>query len=380
MGRGEPLPRIYVWSPFVRVTHLLIALSIFGALFSGFFKPLFSLHLFFGSLVFVLLIARILYGFFGTTYERFSHFDFSWRDLRYYFLHLFRDKRSYIGHNPAASWVMIFIILGGVAVTLTGLLLLGAMYERGPLDFLGKILYFWGDFLKKAHQLIALAILIASLIHIIGTLIEHFYHRTRIIDSMVHGYKPYEGKDLHPSILQSLFGIGAILLSLTIAFYAANDRSYREFLALHDLYPVEFRRECSSCHTLYPPQWLPSSSWKIIMQDLKGHFGKDAKEYVKHPEIIQTYLLAHSSEHHPSYFPHAITRSNLQSQKYRLSRISFIRELHAKIPPKLFEHPAIKTRSNCQACHLHFDEGILQPEEIRIPDISFREALQIYLR
>ncbi|NLC28552.1 MAG: cytochrome B, partial [Campylobacteraceae bacterium] len=118
--------RIYVWSKVTRLFHWGLVAAFITTLISAKFSNALLIHVSAGSTMGILLFLRIIWGFTGPKYSRFRNFDFNLKDLLYYFLNLFKDKKLYIGHNPAASWATFLLIILGIATTFSGWLLMGA--------------------------------------------------------------------------------------------------------------------------------------------------------------------------------------------------------------------------------------------------------------
>jgi len=122
---------IKVWDIAIRVFHWTLVGFYALAFISS--DNLSKLHVFFGYSVLVLVLFRILYGFAGPKYARFS--DFLYRPSRiadYLKGLLIGRPKHYVGHNPAGGFMIVILLLSLLSLTLTGLKAYGVK-GHGPL-------------------------------------------------------------------------------------------------------------------------------------------------------------------------------------------------------------------------------------------------------
>ena len=123
---------IRVWDPFIRVFHwsLVVAFSI--AYLSGEDESL--LHIYSGYIVLGLVAFRLLWGIIGTRYARFTNFIYSPGEVvRYLKSIIERKPLHYVGHNPAAGWMIVALLLCLLVVTVSGLKVYAIEEGLGPL-------------------------------------------------------------------------------------------------------------------------------------------------------------------------------------------------------------------------------------------------------
>lgn len=125
--------RAYVWTKITRYFHWILVVCIAITFISAKFENGLLVHIAFGSIAGGLLTFRLIWGFMGPTYAKFSHFNFSPYDLGYYLTNLFKDRKIYAGHNPAASWATVLLIIFGFFCTVSGVFLVGSEEDRGLL-------------------------------------------------------------------------------------------------------------------------------------------------------------------------------------------------------------------------------------------------------
>ena len=97
------------------------------------FDDLVYFHAAFGVIFGVAIVFRIVWGFIGTKYSKFS--DFKFQGLISYFGSFLGKKERFIGHNTASSIASIIILALGFVCVLSGLVLYGVDKNHGIFDF-----------------------------------------------------------------------------------------------------------------------------------------------------------------------------------------------------------------------------------------------------
>jgi len=167
--------RILVWDIPTRIFHWVLALSFAGAFLTAETERYRDLHISLGYLMLGLIAFRVVWGFVGSPYARFSSFTFRPAEVVDYLKSLLnRTPKHYLGHNPAGA-VAIFLLLGLTLLTgVSGALL---HYEVG------------GEVFEEVHEFFANAMLAVVGVHIAGVIVSSVLHRENLIRSMVTGYK-----------------------------------------------------------------------------------------------------------------------------------------------------------------------------------------------
>ena len=172
-----PAPRTtLVYDLPTRVFHILFA-GLFVTAFTianvADESPAFPYHMLAGALLAALVILRVIWGFAGTRYARFSSFELKPGNLIDYFRALFRGgTRTWAGHNPASSWAALTMI--GLAA---GLAITGVLMVNGHEQY------------EDVHEVLANAFLAIALLHVAGVLVHQLRHRDGFAFSMVDGHK-----------------------------------------------------------------------------------------------------------------------------------------------------------------------------------------------
>ncbi len=371
------MTRSYIWPIVTRFAHLLLILFFAISYLLGDFEELLSLHVAFGLALAVVLFFRVLWGFVGPKYSRFSDFNFSLKDLMRYLLNPFSKTKEYIGHNPASSWAIVAMFVVGFLTTISGLLLYGIQENHGIFAFLHNSFYRDMEFLEDAHELFANLFVAIVLVHIAGSLLDKFVKNGDAIDSMISGYKKTKNKIVvELNLFQKIFAIiwiGVSLFSLyylifTNNIFVATHYEKQDYAALHS----DFVEECASCHIIYPPYLLPKKSWEIMMSDLENHFGDDASLDDETNLSILNFLKQRSAENstHQAAFGILKSLKDRNDTIIAISQTPYWKEIHKDIDEKIYKSEQVKSRANCAACHVDFEKGLLENHLIKMPKVE----------
>jgi len=174
---------IRVWDPFVRAFHWALALSFAVAWLSS--ETMERVHDAAGYVAGALVAARIVWGFVGPGYARFSEFVRSPATVLFYLKAMAEgSERRFIGHNPAGGAMIVVLLAAMAAVVATGWLLTTDA--------------FWGSTAAQhAHSIVAHGVLLLVFVHLAGVALASVRHRENLVQSMVGGVKrPAEPGDV----------------------------------------------------------------------------------------------------------------------------------------------------------------------------------------
>lgn len=158
----------------------------------------FGYHMICGMVLTLAIFLRILWGFWGTHYARFSSFALHPRDLIHYFRNVFNSQApTWPGHNPASSWSAL-----GMMVLVLGLGVSGYAMVTGGDKFS----------IKEVHEILAYSLFAVIMMHVGGLLLHTFVHRDRLIISMFTGSKLTRDGDKRPVKLHGTLGVLALAL------------------------------------------------------------------------------------------------------------------------------------------------------------------------
>jgi len=178
-----------VWDGPVRLTHwamvlLLIAL-IATALIGG---DAMDWHMRAGEAMLALVVFRIVWGFVGSPYARFSSFVRGPAQVAAYARSIVRPPRQFhIGHNPLGGWMVILLLLALLVQAGTGLFSNDDILTDGPLvRFITKDL---SDAISSIHRKNAWIVVTLACFHIAAVLFYLLALRENLIRPMIAGSK-----------------------------------------------------------------------------------------------------------------------------------------------------------------------------------------------
>lgn len=130
---------------------------------------------------------------------------------------------------------------------------------------------------------------------------------------------------------------------------------------------AEYTQECSSCHFLYQPGFLPARSWIAIVDGSDKHFGEDLAIVDADRKKVIDFLTANSAERSDFRWSAKILKQVGSETPERITELAYIKKEHRKIKPDVFKRPSIGTHSNCGACHPKGAQGDFEEDSVVIP-------------
>jgi cytochrome b len=167
--------RILVWDLPTRLFHWLLASTFAGAWLTADSERWIDVHVTLGYTFAGLIAFRVLWGFVGSRYARFSSFVAGPQAVRRYLWSMltFRPER-HVGHNPAGGWAVLALLGLGALTALAGFL---SFNDYG------------GHWLEELHEGAAGAMLGLVFVHIVAVLVSSLLHRENLVRAMVTGLK-----------------------------------------------------------------------------------------------------------------------------------------------------------------------------------------------
>jgi Ni/Fe-hydrogenase 1 B-type cytochrome subunit len=217
---------VYVWQVPVRVTHWLIALSLFVLSGTGIYigRPFMTvpgdagqwfvmgwmriIHLYAAIVFTCAVLARVIWMFTGNKYARWDKFLAIHRTrqkgilptvLFYSFL---RDKPpAYVGHNPVAGSAYLLVFGLYFLAIGTGLVMYAPSAEVGsPLRWFASLAPLFGglQIARWIHHVVMWLLLGFTLHHVYSAVLVSSIEKNGTIDSIIAGYKWVPRHDLGP--------------------------------------------------------------------------------------------------------------------------------------------------------------------------------------
>jgi cytochrome b len=205
------MKRILIWDLPTRLFHALLAASFVGAFVIANVaddeSSAFRWHMLLGGVMAFMVALRVIWGFVGSRWARFSSFVFGPGAVIEYFQSIVTGEgKRYPGHNPGASWGIYLMLALSLGLAITGV-------SMGT----------GGELAEELHEVMAFALAAVVGAHVLGVVLHTVRHRDNIIASMVHGYKEGEPEDAIP---RSHPLVGVVFLALTGAWTYGVVTSY----------------------------------------------------------------------------------------------------------------------------------------------------------
>jgi len=202
---------IRVWDPLVRIFHWSLVLAFVVAYLSG--EEESDIHIYAGYIIAGLLAFRLLWGFVGSRYARFSDFWYAPRDIIGYIKDMLSGSpKHYLGHNPAGAAMIFALLLSLVVVTYSGLKVYAIEEGAGPLaqgTEISLITSAYADdddddehgeygeheedeeeeFWEEIHEASANFVLFLVILHIAGVFVAGKLHDENLVKAMITGNK-----------------------------------------------------------------------------------------------------------------------------------------------------------------------------------------------
>jgi cytochrome b len=209
---------VRIWDLPTRVFHWVLALCIFCSLTSAWLGGNAMVwHLRSGYLVFTLLLFRLVWGFFGGRWSRFSRFAYApATSLRYLRGHSRPDEHHHVGHNPLGAFSVFGLLAILAAQVASSLFADDEISTTGPLikfvsNKTSRLLTHWHT---RFGQWLIVALVV---LHIAAVVFYLVGGRHNLVRPMLNGDKTLSA-DVPPSIDTP----GSRMLALSIFAAAAG--------------------------------------------------------------------------------------------------------------------------------------------------------------
>lgn len=206
--------RVRIWDLPLRLFHWLLVISVIGLLITGNVGGwLMDWHMRIGIFLLSLLIFRVLWGFFGGTWSRFSRFVYSPSSLMAY-LRGQSPAMHKVGHTPLGALSVFALLLALLVQVGSGLMTDDAIFFAGPwVPFVSDPMIEWASrYHKELGKFVVMGLVI---LHVLALVVYKIFFKQSLVASMIHG-----DKELAESVPESSDGWSDLMKA--IALYAAS--------------------------------------------------------------------------------------------------------------------------------------------------------------
>lgn len=209
-----------IWDIPTRLFHWLLVLSLAGQYITAeWMDNAMQWHFYLGYFTLGLIIFRVIWGFVGSDYARFSQFICGPKAAFGYLTTLFKqDSVAHAGHNPLGGLVVI-VMLALIAVqAVSGLFMTDDIFLDGPWHSAvedGTL-----DTMAFLHNNVFNILLAVIALHIAAIGFYAIYKKQKLAPAMIHGKKQTREKGITSSRL--LAAIIVALISAGIVYYVVE--------------------------------------------------------------------------------------------------------------------------------------------------------------
>ncbi|MDO8320268.1 cytochrome b/b6 domain-containing protein [Rhodoferax sp.] len=388
------MQRTLIWDLPTRLFHWTLASSFALAWLTSEGDRWRSIHVFLGYLMLGLVVFRLIWGFTGSHFSRFSSFWFGPKEALDYLKQVTtKHAPRHVGHNPTGSLAIYILLVMSVAVGLTGVVTLGGDEQQGITA--GWLSFAQVQTLKQLHELGAIAMLLVVAGHITGVVVESVLHKENLARAMVSGFKMAEA-DTPKATAHPLVAVLLLLAMLGFGgwwFYYAIDKNidnqawhikmetgvgeepHVKFVGKQLPDNKLWRDECGSCHAVFYPALLPERSWQKMMAEQDQHFGSDlGLDGATTAEVLQ-FMVDNSADKHLTEAAFKIEQSVPKAHTpLRITETPYWVEKHREIAAADWANPLVLSKSNCAACHSDADDGSFEDGAMHIPKAPAKVA------
>ena len=367
--------KVAIWDAPTRVFHWLFALSFtIGMLTQGDSRYL-DIHVYAGYLFLGLLIFRLVWGFIGSYYARFSSFRYKLENVVNYLKVLFTEKKEiYIGHNPAGSWSIFSLLLMSFLISTTGLMVLSG--EEGHGLLVGMVSFEVGVLSHSLHEIISWSMLGLVVIHVFGVVVESSLKNENLLIAMINGYKK-TSEVVKQVKFRTTLGVSMCLVVLGFTFYsfegyvnATEFKPYRPFQGPELTQSKTWNDACGECHMPYHPSLLPAKIWVEMFAQQKNHFDEEFEYSLEKIQQLEEYAVRNSAEKlqtEAARFIATTTPDDFSS--LRITDTPYWKAEHESIPATVWKTRKVNGFSQCEACHLDAIQGTFEDGAMDIPEL-----------
>jgi len=178
-----------IWDIPTRLFHWLLVISIVAQYATAkWLDNAVQWHFYIGYFALFLVTFRILWGFVGTRYARFSQFVTGPKSVLVYLKSLFnKHAPPSEGHNPLGGWFVVVMLILVSVQAVSGLFMTDDIFLDGPYRHLATEAF--TDIMSSIHHIAFDILLYVICLHISAIVFYALYKKQRLVPAMVHGRK-----------------------------------------------------------------------------------------------------------------------------------------------------------------------------------------------
>jgi cytochrome b len=203
-----------IWDLPTRLFHLLLVVCVLGLILTGEFGiGGMQLHFWFGYAVFSLVLFRVVWGFIGGHWSRFTNFVPTPSELFHHLQNLRKQHSlAYVGHNPLGAISVLAMLLLLLVQVVTGFMSDDEIATSGP--WAALVPNAWVSLATQYHGAVGKVLLIVLIgVHVATVFYYKRFKNNDLITPMISGDKPLpRGTQLsRDSATSRLFALGVFI-------------------------------------------------------------------------------------------------------------------------------------------------------------------------
>ena len=215
-----------IWDIPIRVFHWLLVLLLVGSWYTVVIEYNMDNHMRIGYAILALLIFRVVWGFIGPKYSRFSSCIYSPKETIAYLKTFFTKKTgSYAGHNPLGSIAIFALVASIMFQAVSGLFATDDFYVFGPFSY-------WVSpdtsfRLTSLHYQNFDLLVVLGGVHIVAVFYYLLFKRENLITAMFTGRKNKTDDRWQAIKSSKLITALVLIIASAIAVYALVEYGYQ---------------------------------------------------------------------------------------------------------------------------------------------------------
>ncbi|MFV1921637.1 MAG: cytochrome b/b6 domain-containing protein [Methylotenera sp.] len=198
---------VKVWDPIVRIGHWALVIAFFTAYLTE--DDLLTQHTWAGYAVATIIFIRIIWGFIGSRYAKFSQFMYRPPIIIQYIKNLLSGKaQHYVGHNPAGGAMVVALLFSLIITVISGMKLYAVEENKGPFATIEQVLFTHQntlsdtlnmqkhtpkeedeEFWEEIHETFVNITLILIILHVGGVIASSIIDKEKLVKAMWTGKK-----------------------------------------------------------------------------------------------------------------------------------------------------------------------------------------------